>query len=110
MGRYAGKVTDPFYCSAAWRRLRKVALERDHYKCVLCMRDYLAGISGRPRDAVVVHHIVPRSEAPERELELDNLMSLCEVCHNKVHPEKGAQDSKAEKAAPCADGVRIIRI
>lgn len=79
MGRYAGKKADPFYLSANWKRLRKMALERDHYLCQRCRR----------RVAVVVHHIVPVKECPEKMRDLSNLESVCAMCHNLLHPEKG---------------------
>jgi 5-methylcytosine-specific restriction endonuclease McrA len=83
------KRADPFYKSAMWRRARRMALERDHYLCQDCMRRYLAREVRQIRTATVVHHIQPREEHPELALELDNLISLCEICHNRRHPEKG---------------------
>lgn len=80
MGRYSGKKADPFYLSANWKRLRKAALERDHYLCRRCKR----------RVATVVHHILPVKEYPEKMRDLDNLESVCAMCHNLLHPEKGA--------------------
>ena len=45
------------------------ALERDHYRCVLC------GSS----DGIAVHHIVFRSQSGKSNL--DNLACLCVYCH-----------------------------
>ena len=79
MGRYTGKKADPFYLSANWRRLRKAALERDHYLCQRCKR----------RPATVVHHRIPVKDCPDKMRDLDNLESVCAMCHNLLHPEKG---------------------
>ena len=34
-----------------------------------------------------VHHILPRSSHPELGMDKENLMVLCENCHNKIHSE-----------------------
>lgn len=36
-----------------------------------------------------MHHIEPVEVNPDRAYDIDNLMSLCEACHNAAHPEKG---------------------
>jgi len=95
MRNYAGKKADPFYLSANWKRLRKAALERDHYLCQRCKR----------RPAAVVHHIIPVKECPDRMRDLDNLESVCAMCHNLLHPEKGGAAVVSE-ALP--GDVRII--
>lgn len=51
--------------------------------CVEC-RKY-----GRHREAVTVHHIKHVDEYPELAYIDSNLESLCNACHNKMHPEKG---------------------
>ena len=60
----------------------------------------------RPRDATIVHHIIPRDERPDLALEIDNLRSLCDACHNKRHPEKGQK----EDGGAVRPGIRIIKI
>lgn len=76
-------MADKFYTSKRWRKLRAAALRRDAYQCVECRKYF------RSRPATTVHHIRPREEYPELEWRLDNLVSLCEACHNRLHPEKG---------------------
>ena len=76
-------MANAFYTSKRWKRLRLQVLRRDKFKCVRC-RWFL-----RSRDAVVVHHIKNREEYPELQWEMSNLISLCNGCHNKLHPEKG---------------------
>lgn len=108
------KETDPFYSTAAWREARKLALDRDMGECQLCAKEgrYETDYAGRPHPvwATMVHHIVPLKVAPEKALELDNLMSLCDACHERMHPERhgGAKDDTptlAERA-----GVRVAKI
>ena len=78
------KQTDPFYKTPAWRRLRLVALERDHYICQDCLAQKRLGARIRARRAVVVHH-----------------------SHNKRPPEKGGTPGRAPTPVP--SGVRIIK-
>lgn len=72
-----------FYKSKAWKRKRERILKRDGYMCQHCKR------YGRMRQAVTVHHIKSYEDHPELGLVDDNLISLCNACHNKQHPEKG---------------------
>jgi len=82
------KESDPFYHTAAWKRIRAVALSRDHGMCQDCMDRFRAGYGIHPRRAVMVHHIIPIEERPDLALDLRNLRSLCNECHNREHPEK----------------------
>ena len=70
------------YTSKRWERKRAAILRRDGYCCVWCRR------YGRSRSAVVVHHVKHVDEYPELAYEDSNLVSLCQGCHNKAHPEK----------------------
>lgn len=72
-----------FYLSAKWKRKRKAILARDDYKCQMCKR------YGRTTPAQTVHHIKHLDEYPELALDSNNLISVCNKCHNKLHPEKG---------------------
>ena len=102
------KQADPFYLSKAWRTVRAEALRRDHGMCVRCMERFMNG-GEKPRLAVMVHHKKSRKEYPELELDLDNLESLCDICHNREHPEKGKK--KPETGLPdICKGIRIIDI
>ena len=69
-----------------WHRVRRLALERDDYRCVLCGKTE-ADIGRNPD----VHHIVPVRaflETPattERDAHyLENVVSLCVGCHRKA--------------------------
>lgn len=63
---------------ADWRRIRLLALERDHHLCQACLR------AKRAVRATDVHHKVSIAEAPELRLVLDNLESLCHGCHSSI--------------------------
>ena len=108
------KRTDPFYSTWAWRAFRQRALERDLFECQICAQEgrFELDSEGRPHPvrATMVHHIVPVREAPERALDMDNLMSLCNACHERMHPERhGAQREETPPLAVRA-GVRVIDV
>lgn len=85
-----------FYQSVAWRRIRQLALHRDHYLCQECLRN------GRIRNATEVHHIKPLEEHPGLALDLDNLKSLCWDCHEAT--------KSREKKGAVPKGVRVIKM
>lgn len=108
------KKSDPFYHTTAWKRVRAAALMRDHYLCVPCLEAMRRGEGRKPRAATTVHHIIPREERPDLALELSNLQSICPICHNQLHPEKG-QGARAGERNTTSDGApirgaRVIRI
>lgn len=70
------------YTSVRWRKKKAQILRRDGYMCRECRR------YGRKREAKIVHHIKHVDEYPELAYVDSNLISLCEGCHNKAHPEK----------------------
>jgi len=62
---------DLFGRSGSWPRVRREHLAKEP-ACIAC---------GRSRD-VEVHHVVPYHEHPERELDPENLVTLCaSPCH-----------------------------
>ncbi len=70
----AGRKADKrFYASAAWIRLRDYKLQCDP----LCQERDCREVASH------VHHVKPRKQFPELALDLDNLKSLCQSCHNK---------------------------
>lgn len=64
------------YKTARWRHLREVKLN-DNPLCECCMKQ------GEYKPAEAVHHIIPISEGGDP-WDLNNLESLCEVCHNRL--------------------------
>ena len=85
-----------FYHSRAWRRLRLLALQRDHYLCQECLRQK------RFTRATEVHHLKPIVDRPDLALDLDNLESLCWDCHEKTKPRG--------KPTVVPHGVRVIKV
>lgn len=71
-----------FYKSTVWINKRKEILKRDHNECQRCKS------KGGFSKAECVHHIKHLKDRPDLSLVDDNLISLCNVCHNEVHPEK----------------------
>ena len=63
-------MSDPFYRTTAWRRLRAAALAR-HPLCAT---------PGCGRAARVADHVIPRSQGGQDSL--DNLVGRCIDCHN----------------------------
>lgn len=45
----------------------------------MCLREDIV------TDANIVHHIIYVDEDFNKALDLDNLMSVCYSCHNKIH-------------------------
>ena len=42
----------------------------------------------------IVHHIVPIDRDPSKRLDWDNLLSVCDSCHQKLHKELEEQELK----------------
>jgi 5-methylcytosine-specific restriction protein A len=74
------KITNPFYLSQAWRKCREEILLRDNYLCQHCLR------RKKITPADMVHHIKPLEDYPALALDPNNLISLCNLCHNREHP------------------------
>lgn len=84
-----------FYHTSAWRRIRRLALQRDRYLC------QLQTSSRCTKRATEVHHVLPLEDHPELGLELSNLVSCCWFCH---------EDTKHQRSEPTVSGVRVVRI
>lgn len=67
------------YKSKRWRKLREYVLMRDKYMCQDSIR------YGKSVDANTVHHIYPASDYPELFYNPNNLISLSNKAHNKMH-------------------------
>ncbi|SHH06089.1 HNH endonuclease [Tepidibacter thalassicus] len=70
-----------FYHSAEWVKVRQVAIVRDHALCQDCLKE------NRITPYDTVHHIVPIKQDWDKRLDVDNLVCLCESCHQKRHKE-----------------------
>ena len=58
---------------------KKAVFERDNYTCQQC--GHVGEYGDRP-DCVQVHHIKPRRDGGTNDI--DNLMTLCTICHTKT--------------------------
>lgn len=103
----AVKKSEPFYHTAAWRKARRMRLQLDHYMCTECMKEFEAGDRLRPMRATMVHHVLPITERPDLALDVGNMRSLCDMHHNREHPEKGGQGQREKRPAP---RMRIIKV
>lgn len=68
---------------------RKEVKERDKYTCQLC------GYVGEPNDGTTcAHHINNFSENKDQRTSIDNGITLCKECHNKIHHIFGKKTNK----------------
>lgn len=86
-----GKKAKAFYNSREWIRCRDLVLKRDGYLCQECLKHQ------RLTPATIVHHIIHYRDDPTKALEMNNLVSVCAECHNKLHPEKSGGGKKSKK-------------
>lgn len=77
-----------FYKSIKWKHKREIIFKRDEYLCQECKR------YGKTTSATIVHHIYPLEQKPELGLVNENLISLCNTCHDKMHNRTGYELSE----------------
>lgn len=65
--------------TAAWKRIRRLVLERDQHRCTAC----------GSAEALHVHH---RTYVRIGREELGDLLTLCEGCHFSFHAERDARE------------------
>lgn len=104
------KESDPFYHRKEWKRIRKDALQRDGGMCRDCMDRMRLETGYKPNRATMVHHIIPRSERPDLELVLENLISLCDSCHEVRHPEKRSKIKRKTLERAGKHQMRVIKV
>jgi 5-methylcytosine-specific restriction protein A len=61
-----------------WHQLRRWYIQQ-HPLCEVCYDE----------PAEIVHHKRPVRDDPEERLSVDNLQSVCRVCHARLHPQGG---------------------
>ena len=99
---------DNFYDTKAWRRVADTVRERDYYMDRLALyflkkkptdatedtgtyktlHTFLIDAYGNVRrhgGALLVHHIIPREEQPEKQYDINNLISLNFHTHEFIH-------------------------
>lgn len=80
--RYRSDVREQyFYSTKEWTCKRNKVKYLDNGLCLLCLSE------NRHKAMGVVHHIVELKEDWNKRLDEDNLISLCESCHQIVHKE-----------------------
>ena len=105
----AYKESEAFYHSSPWKAARKARLEIDGGMCTECMAEFERGERLKPRRATMVHHLQPIKERPDLALDLDNMRSLCDMHHNREHPEKGGQ-GKASHKQTTPPRMRVVKV
>ena len=63
--------------------LRKLVLERDNWTCQKCGKSK----EEYPELELHCHHIFPLNEDPAGSADIDNCITLCKECHQKIHKE-----------------------
>lgn len=101
------KESKAIYHTQTWRLVRAQALQRDGGLCRDCVDRVKAGRGGKVRRATLVHHVIPVEERPDLAYDLDNLRSLCDICHNQRHPEKGRREQPETAGKP---RMRVIKV
>ncbi|BDR84888.1 HNH endonuclease [Clostridium tetani] len=98
--RYRDKRSTEFYHSKPWLIVREQIRQRDNGLCKLCLRNK------KIRSMDMVHHIEELREKYNKRLGKDNLICLCNKCHNAVHAEysNGNKASMQEELRRLIDG------
>ena len=75
---------DKFRNTSVWQKKREEIKKRDHYLCRYCFDiEHRVSTSG-----LSVHHIEPLERAYCRRLDNDNLITLCNKCHDMAEVGK----------------------
>jgi len=82
-----------FYPSRAWKQLRLLALQRDHWRCTVC------GVHVGGKAKASVDHVLPARQRPDLAMSLANLRTLCRMHDNQSHREKWRSDPTAPREA-----------
>lgn len=69
-----------FYNSYEWKNTRERMINLDNSICVVCLAR-----EGSITIAETVHHIVELKEDYSKRCSKDNLISVCNSCHKKIH-------------------------
>ena len=82
-----------FYHSIEWQRVRQAALMRDNYLCVMC---------GAPAEEVHhIKHLSPKNIGDTSvTMSLENLKSLCKMCHFAEHRGESGKKRILEEQYP----------
>jgi hypothetical protein len=78
----------PYITRKDQKELRKMVLERDAYQCQIC---------GAINQELICHHIKPVSQEPVESADIDNCITLCKTCEQKVHKLPGCNFHELKK-------------
>lgn len=70
--------------SIEWYIIKKKAIQRDGGKCVCCGKT----------NGLLVHHKSYEHYTQADELELDDIITVCVVCHRNIHRQKKLFEQK----------------
>src|SRR5690554_2336937 len=71
-----------FYATKAWKQIRLERLSKDNYLCQRCKK------KGLITAGTTVHHVKPLEDYPELALDINNLTSLCNTCHEQIEKRR----------------------
>lgn len=73
-------ITESFYHSKEWRKVRREVLARDKRECQICK-----SLGKVTIDNLLVHHIYILEYYFYKRLDIDNLITVCHSCHEMIH-------------------------
>lgn len=76
-------------CIDGYNTWRRLVYERDNYTCQCCSNDKGGNLEA--------HHLDGYNWCKEKRTNVDNGVTLCEICHNKFHNLYGFGDNKKEQ-------------
>ena len=76
-------VFDRKRCNKDWLKFKSEILIRDNFHCKICEYDLKELYTERGN--LEIHHILPHSTHPWLFFDPNNVITLCENCHKKIH-------------------------
>lgn len=84
--------------SSEYKEWRIKVYQKDNYQCQMCGN----------KDELNAHHIYAFKYYPELRFDINNGLTLCKKCHNKLHSEQGQFDT-TEPVAPLNYNIKLIK-
>lgn len=86
---------DKFRWTSKWQKKREEIKQRDLYLCQICIRELYNTINKYNTQDLEVHHNIPINENYDKELDDDNLLTVChyhhEMCESGDIPREEVQ-------------------
>lgn len=70
------------YASGDWKEIVRTIYKRDNYHCVRC------GSAHTKERSLCAHHVKSFAGNPSLRFDLDNIVTLCKICHHWVHSKE----------------------